>query len=164
MCLSNTICLAIEILEFPMPIKFYSTTDDYAFLSNFSPHGFVLHDAYWPTVEHYFQAMKFPSDPEYQEKIRTARSPKAAKSLGRTRDVSICPNWNALRDDVMRRAVAAKFAAHPDLAAALQETAAEPLIENAPSDYYWGCGTTETGRNRLGEILMETRASYETKD
>jgi predicted NAD-dependent protein-ADP-ribosyltransferase YbiA (DUF1768 family) len=28
-----------------MPIKFYSTTDDYAFLSNFSPHGFPLDGA-----------------------------------------------------------------------------------------------------------------------
>jgi N-glycosidase YbiA len=147
-----------------MPIKFYSTTDDYAFLSNFSPHGFVLDDAYWPTVEHYFQAMKFPSDPAYQEKIRTARSPKTAKALGRTREVPIRADWNALRDDVMRRAVAAKFATHTALANALKETGTEPLVENAPSDYYWGCGKTETGQNRLGEILMETRASYETDE
>jgi N-glycosidase YbiA len=141
-----------------MPIQFYSTTDDYAFLSNFSPHGFTLDGAYWPTVEHYFQAMKFPSDPAYQEKIRTARSPKAAKALGRTREVPIRP------DDVMRRAVAAKFATHPALVAALRDTGTEPLIENAPSDYYWGCGKTETGQNRLGEILMETRARYETNE
>ena len=62
----------------------------------------------------------------------------------------------------MRRAVAAKFAEHPALAAGLRKTGDEELIENAPRDFYWGCGHTGTGKNRLGEILMETRASYDT--
>lgn len=147
-----------------MPIKFYSTTDDYAFLSNFSPHGFSLDGHWWPTVEHYFQAMKFPDSPEYQKKIRRARTPKEAKSLGRTREHPIRPGWNALRDDVMRRAVSAKFGAHPELAAGLKETQGEELIENAPRDFYWGCGHTGDGKNRLGEILMETRAAYNVNE
>ena len=33
------------------------------------------------------------------------------------------------------------------------------LFENAPSDYYWGCGQTGTGKNRLGRLLMELRAA-----
>lgn len=147
-----------------MPIKFYSSTDDYAFLSNFSPHGFSLDENWWPTMEHYFQAMKFPDSPEYQNKIRRARTPKEAKSLGRTREHPIRPDWNAVRDDVMRRAVSAKFAAHPELAAGLKATQNEELIENAPRDFYWGCGHTGSGKNRLGEILMETRAAYNTNE
>jgi N-glycosidase YbiA len=147
-----------------MPIRFYSTSAEYAFLSNFSPYGFVLDGAFWPTVEHYFQAMKFPDNPEYQERIRTAASPKIAKSLGRTRAVPIRSDWNVVRDDIMRRAVAAKFAAHSELAAALQATDQEPLIEASPRDYYWGEGRTGTGKNRLGQILKEERASYEAED
>lgn len=143
-----------------MPIRFYSTSPEYAFLSNFSAHGFTLDGAYWPTVEHYFQAMKFPDNPEYREKIRKAATPKAAKSLGRTRAVPIRPDWNLVRDDIMRRAVAAKFAAHPELAAALKDTGEEPLIEASPRDYYWGEGRTGTGKNRLGTILNEERESY----
>ncbi len=42
-----------------MTIQFYSKTDAYAWTSNFSPHGFELDGKHWPTVEHYFQAVKF---------------------------------------------------------------------------------------------------------
>lgn len=30
--------------------------------------------------------------------------------------------------------------------------------ENAPKDYYWGSGKDGSGKNRLGQILMEVRA------
>ena len=39
----------------------------------------------------------------------------------------------------------------------LLATGEEELIENAPGDYYWGCGRTGTGLNMLGKILMEVR-------
>lgn len=146
-----------------MPLKFYSKTQENAYLSNFSPHGFVINGLYWPTVEHYFQAMKFPDNPEYQEKIRLAKSPGQAKTLGRTRAISIRPDWEQVKDDIMRQAVKAKFDTHPPLKTDLIETGSEELIEDAPTDYYWGAGRTGTGKNRLGEILMETREGYNTK-
>lgn len=58
----------------------------------------------------------------------------------------------------MREAVRAKFRAHADLRAELLATGDEELIENAPGDYYWGCGADGSGKNRLGQILMEVRA------
>jgi ribA/ribD-fused uncharacterized protein len=140
-------------------VYFYSKTTAYYELSNFSPHGFQLDGAYWPTVEHYFQAQKFPSEPAYQQKIRLARSPKDAKALGRSRKVPLRPDWEVVKDEVMRRALRAKFLTHPDLMAMLLETKGRELIENAPSDYYWGCGRTGTGKNRLGSLLMELRAA-----
>jgi N-glycosidase YbiA len=140
-------------------IYFYSKTTAYFELSNFSPHGFQLDGAYWQTVEHYFQAQKFPAQPAYQDKIRQARSPKDAKALGRSRKVPVRPDWEEVKDEVMRRALRAKFLAHPELTAMLLETEARELIENAPSDYYWGCGQTGTGKNRLGCLLMELRAA-----
>jgi ribA/ribD-fused uncharacterized protein len=138
-------------------IYFYSKTTAYYELSNFSPHGFQLDAVYWPTVEHYFQAQKFPAQPAYQEKIRRARSPRDAKALGRSRKVPLRPDWEEIKDEVMRRALRAKFVAHPELAALLLGTGARELVENAPSDDYWGCGHTGTGKNRLGRLLMELR-------
>ena len=143
-----------------MPIKFYSKTQENAYLSNFSPHGFEINGLYWPTVEHYFQAMKFPTHPEYQEKIRMAKSPAQAKTLGRTRAIPIRPDWDSVKDDIMRYAVQAKFDTHQRLRTELIATQTETLIEDAPTDYYWGAGRTGTGKNRLGEILMETREGY----
>jgi hypothetical protein len=37
-------------------------------------------------------------------------------------------------------------------------TGDEELVENAPGDYYWGCGADGSGRNMLGRILMEVRS------
>jgi N-glycosidase YbiA len=140
-------------------IYFYSKTTAYYELSNFSPHGFQLDGAYWPTVEHYFQAQKFPAQSAYQDKIRQARSPKDAKALGRSRKVPLRPDWEEVKEEVMRRALRAKFLAHRELTAMLLGTEGRELIENAPSDYYWGCGSTGTGKNRLGSLLMELRAA-----
>jgi predicted NAD-dependent protein-ADP-ribosyltransferase YbiA (DUF1768 family) len=35
----------------------------------------------------------------------------------------------------------------------------EDLVEASPVDAYWGTGAGGTGRNVLGRILMETRAT-----
>jgi ribA/ribD-fused uncharacterized protein len=140
------------------PIGFYSSASAYHELSNFSPHGFSLDGACWPTVEHYFQAQKFPSHPDYQERIRLARTPRDAKRLGRSRQVPLRADWEAVKDDVMRQALRAKFLAHPELTALLLATGERELVENAPTDYYWGRGRTGTGKNRLGSLLMELRA------
>jgi ribA/ribD-fused uncharacterized protein len=142
-----------------MPILFYShTKGPYVAFSNFSPHPFELDGALWPTVEHYFQAAKFPGA-DHAETIRRSGSPREAKALGRTRAVKLRPDWDEIKDDVMRRAVRAKFEAHSDLRELLLATGDEDLIENAPRDYYWGRGARGTGKNRLGVILMEVRTA-----
>jgi N-glycosidase YbiA len=141
-----------------MAIYFYSRSSQYGEFSNFSLHGFELDGAWWPTVEHYFQAQKFPGT-EQAEKIRLAEKPAIAKRMGRSRKHVLRPDWEEVKDDVMRRAVRQKFESHPELRELLLATGDEELIENAPGDYYWGCGKTGTGRNMLGKILMEVRTS-----
>lgn len=139
-----------------MPIYFYSKTIDYFEFSNFSPHGVELSNLWWPTVEHYFQAQKF-EDEDYRERIRRARTPKDAKTLGRTRSLPILCDWDTKRDEVMLEAIRKKFQTHAALRDMLLATGDEELIENAPTDYYWGCGRTGTGENKLGRILMQVR-------
>ena len=139
-----------------MPIYFYVPSDEHGYLSNFSRHGFAIDGVYWPTVEHYFQAQKAPGT-EHEERIRRAYTAKDAKRMGRA--VPLRPDWEAVKDDVMRRAVEAKFAAHPDLAARLLATGDEELVEAAPGDFYWGTGADGSGQNRLGRIVMEVRTT-----
>jgi N-glycosidase YbiA len=57
----------------------------------------------------------------------------------------------------MRQALRAKFTQHPDIQKILLETGNEELIENTTKDHYWGCGSTGTGKNMLGKLLMELR-------
>lgn len=140
-----------------MTILFYNTKGPHGCLSNFSKHGVDLDGHYWPTVEHYFQAQKFPGT-EHALLILRAATPRQAKDLGRARTVPLRDDWEQVKDDVMRRAVLRKFETHEAARAVLLGTGDEELVENAPSDYYWGCGADGTGQNRLGHILMEVRA------
>ena len=139
-------------------IYFYAAGEQpYGCFSNFPPHGFVLEGLWWPTSEHCFQAQKFAGT-EYAERIRLAKSPVIAARLGRSRKQPLRPDWDTVKDDVMRVAVCAKFNAHPAIRDVLLSTGDAALVESAPHDYYWGCGADGTGRNMLGRILMEVRA------
>lgn len=140
-----------------MAIYFYGTKDQYGCFSNFSTHPVELNGNRWPTSEHYFQAQKFAGTP-HEEDIRLAKSPKIAANMGRSRQRPLRPDWEKVKDDVMRKVVLRKFETHADIQAILLETGDEEIIENAPNDYYWGCGKNGTGKNMLGKILMEVRA------
>lgn len=140
-----------------MTIYFYNTQGEYGAFSNFSRHGFELDGKYWKTSEHYFQAMKFEGT-KYETMVREARSPKDAANLGRRRDFPLRKDWETIKDDVMRCAVTKKFETHEEIAKLLLSTGDSDIVENAPSDYYWGCGKDGSGKNMLGKILMEVRA------
>ena len=141
-----------------MTIYFYNVREvPYGVFSNFSPQGVDLDGAWWPTVEHYFQAQKFAGTP-YAEKIRQASSPKQAADLGRSRSVPLRADWEEVKDEVMFRAVRRKFEIHEELRALLLATGKEELVEKAPGDFYWGCGADGSGRNQLGITLMQVRA------
>ena len=139
-----------------MTIYFYSTREQYGCFSNFSSHGFELDGAYWPTSEHYFQAQKFVGTP-HADQIREVKSPKDAAKMGRDRKRPLRPDWNEVKDGIMRKAVLRKFETHKDIREILLATGDELIVENSPIDYYWGCGKDGSGKNRLGEILMEVR-------
>lgn len=139
-----------------MPIYFYSTKEKYGEFSNFSPHGFELDGAYWATSEHYFQAQKFAGT-EHVEEIRKAKSPTIAARMGRSRQRPLRKDWEKIKDEVMKKALIKKFQTHPELRDLLLSTGEELLVENAPGDYYWGIGADGSGKNRLGQLLVEVR-------
>lgn len=137
-------------------IRFYRTADEFGCFSNFAPYPIELDGRIWPTSEHYFQAQKF-DDSEYQEKIRSTKSAMIAARLGRSRKVPIKTDWNQIKDDVMRKAVRAKFMQHSEIGKQLVETGDALIIEHTRNDRYWGDGGDGTGKNMLGIILMEIR-------
>jgi hypothetical protein len=142
------------------PIYFFSRSDEWFELSNFYPQGFEDDDGtYWPTVEHYFQAMKFtgPENEAYREMIRQSHSPKQAKQLGQSRKNPIRPDWEQVKDEVMLDALRRKFT-NPKMREVLLQTKRRPLFENSPYDKYWGIGRDHNGKNRLGQLLMQVRS------
>lgn len=141
-----------------MSIEFYSKSEKYNEFSNFHNSPFILKDKEWKTVEHYFQAQKFPNDLVLQEKIRSTSSPTIAKRLGRTKTPAFRNDWEQVKESVMKDALHAKFTQNKELYNLLKETNNLILKENSPRDLYWGIGKSKTGKNRLGVLLMEIRS------
>jgi ribA/ribD-fused uncharacterized protein len=140
-----------------MTIRFFSQSQTHREFSNFAPFWIDLDDARWPTVEHYYQAQKF-TDPQLRSAIRQAGKPVIAKSLADKNKAAMRPDWEAVKDEVMYRAVRRKFGLHAELRALLLATGDEEIAESAPNDYYWGVGREGTGQNRLGKIIERIRA------
>lgn len=137
-------------------ILFYNTDQPYGEFSNFSRHPIELDGVVWPTSEHYFQAQKFAGTP-FAEEVRAQATPMLAAQMGRRRDLPFRADWETVKDDVMRRALRAKFTHHPELRALLMGTGEAEIVEHTANDSYWADGGDGSGRNRLGELLMELR-------
>lgn len=141
-----------------MIIYFYKVEEPYGCFSNFSLHEISLHGQEWLTVEHYYQAQKFVStDERLVATIRAVPTPQEAAKLGRDPNHRIRADWEAVKIPIMREAVLTKFLAHTDIQAVLLATADQVIVEDSPTDYYWGCGCDRTGQNHLGKILMSVR-------
>ena len=129
--------------------------------SNFAPFSIRLKGRTLPTTEHYFQAQKFTGTDHERDDWQT-KSPMIAARLGRSRAHPLRQDWEQVKDGIMREALEAKFTQHPKLKALLLLTGDAELVEHTRNDAYWGDGGDGTGKNRLGQLLMELRASFRT--
>lgn len=132
-----------------------SFSGEHRFLSNFYYADMLADNGQvYPTVEHYFQAMKC-LDPQDAEVIRRARSPKIAKMYGRK--AFMRPDWDQVRLGVMRDALRLKFHFENRLGEWLVNTHPHALQEgNGWGDRFWG--VDGGGENWLGVLLMARRA------
>lgn len=140
----------------PEVINFYYIGEDYGEFSNFASYPIELDGRTRPTSEHYFQAQKFIGT-EHEEAIRCEASPLKAAKMGRDRNRPMRSDWDAVKDDIMRTAVRAKFTQHEQLRRMLLNTGDAAIVEHTENDSYWGDGGDGTGKNMLGRILMDTR-------
>jgi ribA/ribD-fused uncharacterized protein len=88
----------------------------------------------WPSVEHYYQAMKFPTEPEFQEAIRQEPSPSRAKKMGTAPDHGLRGDWETIKERVMKSALVQKFKQNPRLLQLLQSTGTKPTWTTNPAD------------------------------
>ena len=137
-------------------IKFYKVQEQFGCFSNFAAYPIEVDGKVWPTSEHYFQAQKFAGT-EFEEEIRRLKSPMIAARMGRDRGKPLRADWEQVKDEVMRRAVLAKFTQHEELRDILLSTGDALLVEHTRNDSYWGDGGDGRGRNMLGQILSSVR-------
>ncbi len=161
-------------------IRFYQKDDPYFQFSNFYP----AEIQFYHTAEHYYQSMKYDytnadqASLDYADLIIDQNTPNKAfilanqkkknqypwqveltKIIGeyQAKNIKIRPDWDRIKDNIMRRVVYIKFYIHPELKELLCNTDTKYLVENSPRDDYWGIGGNKDGQNKLGYILMETR-------
>lgn len=148
-----------------MEIRFYSKTDKWCVFSNFSWFPIYLENTIWKTNEHFYQAMKYYGiNPARMEYINNLDLPAKAKKAGNMKTIPIRPDWDLVKDDVMRLCCLRKVQTHRFVYDVLQETGNSTLIEDSESDYYWGSGADNTGKNMLGKIWMEIRDILKNHD
>ncbi|MGH3584926.1 MAG: NADAR family protein [Pseudonocardia sp.] len=140
-----------------MAITFY--TPDFYVFNNFSAHAIEFRGELYPTAEHAYQAAKC-TDPRGKEAIRGAHSPILAKRLANeifreARD----PEWDDKKLAVAEEILRVKLAQHVEAQEALKNSGDEDIIEDSPTDYFWGAGADGSGENMLGKLWMKIRDS-----
>lgn len=124
-------------------------------LSNFYVHPLKIDGETWRSVEHFFQASKTASVDDFRA-IRDCATPGAAKKLGRK--CALRRDWEAVKLNVMRRALEHKFVRGDVLGDWLLATGDALLVEgNTWGDKFWGVCDGQ-GQNWLGHLLMARRA------
>lgn len=72
-------------------------------------------------------------------------------------DVRLRADWDQVKDDIMYKALHAKFTQNAHLLEVLLGTGDKEIIEASPRDAYWGWGKDQKGVNMLGKLLMKLR-------
>ena len=163
----------------PPPVLFFGADEskgEFRAFSNMSNHPIDVDGEKFASVEHYFQAMKAKEfdDKEMYEKIIKTKTGKAVKAVGKKISNFKEELWDSKKDQVMEKAVRAKFTQHPELRRQLLETGDRQIGEADPRNLYWGIGTSMAseksrhpakwrGLNKMGKLLMKLRDQFKTE-
>jgi ribA/ribD-fused uncharacterized protein len=134
------------------------------FLSNFSECKIEFQGIAYPTVEHYYVAMKSNSDQmingkyytsaDFREMIAKIKEPAIVKKIGQ--QIKVRKDWSEKKLEFMNFAIREKFK-DENLAEKLKSTGNSLLVENNLwKDTFWGVFNGK-GENHLGKILMKVR-------
>jgi len=145
-----------EKLKPDNPVTFWSSHGPYGCFSNFSRHSIKVDGKRYATSEHYYQSQKFKGT-RFESVVRKAKGPKQAAREGRDKKKPLRKDWESAKENVMYKALQAKFDQHPDCRETLLSTGDAKIIEASPKDPYWGWGPNRQGKNRLGFLLMRLR-------
>ena len=137
-------------------VRFFSSP--YEPLNNWSAHQVRIWDKIFATAEHAYQFKKFDmTDDNVAERVANAASPWAAYQVAQQYKAKKRDDWEELKLSIMHEIITAKAAQHRDVQERLKQTAGRTIIEDSPSDSFWGCGPDGLGENNLGKIWMDVR-------
>jgi ribA/ribD-fused uncharacterized protein len=111
----------------------------------------------WISALHLFSALK-TDNKILRDKIRQVNAPAEAEAM--SREITLRPNWEGIKLDVMRMTLKLKFS-NAKLRDRLIATGDAPLINGGTNgDTFWGVCDGK-GENHLGKLLMMLRAKLQ---
>jgi ribA/ribD-fused uncharacterized protein len=153
-----------------------STEEIYGFyghmnaLSNFFEAKIMVDGCTYNCVEQYYQwaKAKYFQDINQAEKIMSTKDPAQQKRLGNLIHGYKEGEWATQRDQIMWKALQAKYSQSRWCQKSLLSTWPKRICEASPYDTYWSCGLARfdwrvdipkfwRGENRLGQMLEEIR-------
>lgn len=111
----------------------------------------------FPTVEHYYQAMKFYATDSRFAVILALKNPDDARLITKTPEYKVNRRigFDDMKFSIMENALRAKFAQNTDAADLLLSTGDAILSKSC--DVCYRCGFGRGGNNRMGRMLMQIR-------
>lgn len=150
-------------------VSFKSTKAEFGGLSNMAA-GFSVNvnGIIIPTVEHLYQACRYPLFPALQEDIIRQDSPMTAKMISKKHLKYTRQDWEKVRFKVMRWCLEVKLSQNWEkFSKVLLETGDKAIVELSTKDKVWAAvkeGDKLIGTNALGRLLMELRENYVKKN
>jgi len=153
-------------------VVFCKTKEEWGGLSNMAAaFPIVISGIEFRTSEALYQACRFPSRPDVQQKIVSATSPLLAKNQSKPfRKTDLRPDWDDVEVAVMRWCLQVKLKQNwQSFASLLRATQDLPIVEQSRRDDFWGAREAPgepdklVGRNVLGRLLVELRREVVVK-
>lgn len=144
--------------------------EENGFLSNWYTSPFTVEDINYSCVEQYImrgKAVLFEDD-EIEREIMSTNNPRKHKTLGKMVEGFDNDMWDKHKEDVLYKALYAKFSQNNNLKQQLLDTKDTIIAEASPYDNVYGIGMASTssmardpkkwkGENLLGKTLMKVR-------
>jgi ribA/ribD-fused uncharacterized protein len=150
-------------------IKFCSPVGKWGFLSPYAAFPIQMEvdgKLYtFPTVEHYYQAMKFCADDARFHTILSLKNPDETRRLTKTPAYKSNrrPDFESRKFAIMEAGLRAKFTQNSAAAKLLKSTGDAILIKSCPKCYKCGFGIG-SGQNIMGKILMQIRQELQCEN
>ena len=91
------------------------------------------------------------------KQILEVGSPEEAQQIAHKHKLLMPKDWHKRKVAVMEAILRAKLAKHETVRDALKRSGNRTIIENSPTDGFWGCGKDGNGKNMMGALWMKLR-------